>query len=58
MLGGVDSVAPLITVNEQSEQTFVVFFASGESCHKNLLLEVVWTFNQHYTVLDLSKLNK
>ena len=45
MLGGIDSVAPFITVNEQSESnpdcsfhSSIASFASGRSYHQNLLI--------------------
>ena len=48
MLGGVDSVTPFITVNEQSESnpdcnfhSSIASFASGRSNHQNLFISTV-----------------
>ena len=48
MLGGIDSVAPFITVNEQAEihsdcnfYSSIVYLASGRSYHQNVFISTV-----------------
>jgi len=58
MLGGVDSLAPFITVNEKSEcnpdcnfNYSIASFVSGRSYHNNLLLFLMQSENAHGYVI-------